>query len=97
VFLTIDTMKVGSFSKPSLFTQADGKTGYRFLSLKSKTGPHQANLEQDYPKIKEVTFEDKNNRTISEWFEKRRKITFIKIDAEYQTCPQLSSWTTAKN
>ncbi len=97
VFLTIDTMKVGNFSKPSLFTQADGKTGYRFLSLKSKTGPHQANLEQDYPKIKEVTFEDKNNRTISEWFEKRRKITFIKIDAEYQTCPQLSSWTTAKN
>ncbi len=97
VFLTIDTMKVGNFSRPSLFTQADGKTGYRFLSLKSKTGPHQANLEQDYPKIKEVTFEDKNNRTISEWFEKRRKITFIKIDAEYQTCPQLSSWTTAKN
>jgi peptidyl-prolyl cis-trans isomerase SurA len=97
VFLTIDTMKVGNFSKPSLFTQADGKTGYRFLSLKSKTGPHQANLEQDYPKSKEVTFEDKNNRTISEWFEKRRKITFIKIDAEYQTCPQLSSWTTAKN
>lgn len=97
VFLTIDTMKVGSFSKPALFTQADGKTGYRFLNLKSKTGPHQANLDQDYPKIKEVTFEDKNNRTISEWFEKRRKITFIKIDAEYQTCPELSSWTTAKN
>ena len=44
-----------------------------------------------------ITFEDKNNRTISEWFEKRRKITFIKIDAEYQTCPQLSSWTSAKN
>jgi peptidyl-prolyl cis-trans isomerase SurA len=97
VFLTIDTMKVGSFSKPSLFTQADGKTGYRFLNLKSKTGPHQANLDQDYPKIKEVTFEDKTNRTISEWFEKRRKITFIKIDAEYQICPELSSWTTAKN
>lgn len=97
VFLTIDTMKVGGVSKPSLFTQADGKTGYRFLRLKSKTGPHQANLDQDFPKIKEVTFEDKNNRTISEWFEKRRKITFIKIDSEFQTCPELSSWTTAKN
>lgn len=97
VFLTVDTMKVGSISKPALFKQADGKTGYRFLSLKSKTGPHQANLEQDYPKIKDVAFEDKNNRTISEWFEKRRKITFIKIDAEFQTCRELSGWTTAKN
>src|SRR5690606_41325073 len=97
VFLTVDTMKVGSISKPSLFTQADGKKGYRFLSLKSKTGPHQASLELDYPKIKEVAFEDKNNRTISEWFEKRRKITYIKIDAEFQTCPELSNWTTAQN
>ncbi len=97
VFLTVDTMKVGSISKPAIFTQADGKTGYRFLSLKSKTGPHQANLGQDYPKIKEVAFEDKNNRTVSEWFEKRRKISFIKIDAEFQICPELSGWTTAKN
>ncbi len=97
VFLTVDTMKVGSISKPFLFTGADGKRGYRILSLKSKTGPHRASLEQDYPKIKEVAFEDKNNRTISEWFEKRRKITYIKIDAEYQTCSELSGWTTAKN
>lgn len=97
IFLTVDTMKVGSISNPSIFTGADGKQGYRFLTLKSKTGPHQASLAVDYPKIKEVAFEDKNNRTISEWFEKRRKITFIKIDAEFQTCPELAGWTTAKN
>jgi peptidyl-prolyl cis-trans isomerase SurA len=97
IFLIVDTMKVGSISKPSLFTAPDGKKGYRILSLKSKTGPHQASLAQDFPKIKEVAFEDKNNRTISEWFEKRRKITFIKIDAEFQTCPELAGWTTAKN
>ena len=97
IFLTVDTMKVGNISKSDLFTGADGKQGYRFISLKSKTGPHQANLDQDYPKIKEVAFEDKNNRTISEWFEKRRKITFIKIDSEFQTCPGLATWTTAQN
>ncbi|MGB4398707.1 MAG: peptidylprolyl isomerase [Daejeonella sp.] len=97
VFLTVDTMKVGTISQPSLFTAPDGKTGYRILYLKSKTGPHQANLEQDYPKIKEVAFEDKTNRTISEWFEKRRKITYIKIDSEFQTCSEISTWTTAQN
>jgi peptidyl-prolyl cis-trans isomerase SurA len=96
IFLTIDTMAVGSTSKPSVFTGADGKTGYRIVMLKSKTGPHQASLEQDFPKIKEVAFEDKNNRTISEWFEKRRKVTYIKIDGEFQVCPELNGWTTAK-
>jgi peptidyl-prolyl cis-trans isomerase SurA len=40
VFLTIDTMKVGSYSEPALFTDARGKTGYRFLYLKSKIPPH---------------------------------------------------------
>ena len=94
VFLTVDTMKIGTFSKPDIFTSPAGKQGYRFLYLKSKTGPHQANLEQDYPKIKEVAFQDKTNRTISEWFEKRRKTTYIKIDEEFQTCSLLKDWIT---
>ena len=94
VFLTVDTMKVGSYSEPAIFTSAAGKQGYKFLYLKSKTDPHKANLEQDYPKIKEVAFQDKMNRTISEWFENRRKTTFIKIDEEFQTCSLLKDWIT---
>lgn len=97
VFLVIDTMKVNSYSDPSLFSAQDGKQGYRLLYLKSKTGPHQANLKQDYPKIKAVAFDDKISRTISEWFEKRRLSTFIKIDPEYQSCSSLKTWVTAQN
>ena len=96
VFLTIDTMKVGSFSRPEIFTSPSGKQGYRFLYLKSKTNPHRANLEQDYPKIKEAAFQDKISRTVSEWFEKRRTETYIRIDEQYLSCPSLQSWVTAK-
>lgn len=96
VFLTIDTMKVGSFSRPEIFTSPSGKQGYRFLYLKSKTDPHRANLEQDYPKIKEAAFQDKISRTVSEWFEKRRTETYIRIDEQYLSCPSLQSWVTAK-
>ncbi len=97
VFLTVDTMKVGSFSEPAIFTSQDGKQGYRFLYLKSKTGPHKANLDQDYPKIKDAAFEDKISRTVSEWFEKRRKTTYIKIDEGLSSCSILKSWITATN
>lgn len=96
VFLTIDTMKVGSFSKPEMFTSQNGKSGYRFLYLKSKSDPHRANMEQDFPKIKEAAFEDKISRTVSEWFEKKRKESYIRIDEEYLSCPGLGSWVTAK-
>lgn len=92
VALVIDTMKVGSISKPQLFTGADGKKSYKILLLKSVTNAHKANLAQDFPKIKDAAFNDKINRTVSEWFEKRRKETYIKIDPEYLQCPGLKAW-----
>jgi peptidyl-prolyl cis-trans isomerase SurA len=94
IALVVDTMKVGSISKPQLFTGADGKKSYKILYLKSTTNAHKANLAQDYPKIKEYATNDKINRTISEWFQKKRKETFIKIDPEYQSCPMLKGWPT---
>jgi len=92
IALIVDTMKVGSISKPQLFTDQTGKKSYKILYLKSVTDAHKANLKQDFPKIKEVALSDKINRTVSEWFEKRRKETFIKVDPEYQGCPALKGW-----
>jgi len=94
VALMTDTMKIGSISKPALFTGPDGKKSYKILYLKSSTNAHKASLEQDYPKIKEYATNDKINRKLSEWFEKKRKQTFIKIDPEYQVCPQMKGWAT---
>jgi peptidyl-prolyl cis-trans isomerase SurA len=94
VALITDTMKVGSISKPQLFTGQDGKKSYKILYLKSTTNAHKANLAQDYPKLKEYATNDKINRTVSDWFQKRRKQTFIKIDPQYQSCPTLQGWGT---
>lgn len=92
VFLVVDTMKVGTYSTPDVFTDSRGKKGYRFLYLKTKIPPHTANLEQDYPKIKEAAYESKTNKVVSEWFEKRRKSTYIRIDKEYYNCDILQDW-----
>jgi peptidyl-prolyl cis-trans isomerase SurA len=94
VALVTDTMKVGSISKPFLFTGADGKQGYKILYLKSTTNAHKANLVQDYPKLKEYANNEKVNRKVSEWFEKKRKETFIRIDPQYQGCPTIKDWST---
>ncbi|MDB5024979.1 MAG: peptidylprolyl isomerase [Mucilaginibacter sp.] len=92
IALTADTMKVGHISKPQLFTDQANKKSYKILYLKSTTDAHKANLKQDFPKLKESALSDKINRTVSAWFEKRRKETFIKIDPEYQSCPILKGW-----
>ncbi|WP_199138788.1 peptidylprolyl isomerase [Pedobacter sp. ASV12] len=93
VFVVIDTMKVGEVSKPIPFSsQQDGKEGYKLFFLKSKTPPHKGNLEQDYPKFKERAQQDKNAKVMSEWFEKRRETTYIRIDDEFATCDEMKLW-----
>jgi peptidyl-prolyl cis-trans isomerase SurA len=90
-------MKVGEISKPVLFTGQDGKEGYKILFLKSKIPPHKGNLEQDYAKFKERAQQGKIDRILSEWFEKRRENTYIRIDEDYNKCDELKIWTkTAK-
>jgi peptidyl-prolyl cis-trans isomerase SurA len=94
VFVVIDTMKVGSYSTPIVFKAPNGKIGYRFLHLKSKTEPHQANLERDFPKIKIAAMADKTDRVVSEWFEKRRATTYVRISPELLSCNNLKIWLT---
>ncbi|MDR6784152.1 peptidyl-prolyl cis-trans isomerase SurA [Pedobacter africanus] len=95
VFLVADTMKVGGISTPTLFTDQSGKEGYKILYLKSKIPPHKGNLEQDYAKFKEYAQQDKTNREMSLWFEKKRKDTYVRIDEEYANCDELKMWTTS--
>jgi peptidyl-prolyl cis-trans isomerase SurA len=92
-FLIIDTMKVGEVSKPVPFTGQDGKEGYKIVLLKSKIPPHKGNLDQDYAKFKEKAQQQKSDRVMSEWFEKRRKGTYIRIDEDYMNCDELKIWT----
>ncbi len=94
VALVVDTMKVGEISNAQLFTSSDGKKSYRILYLRTVIDAHKANLKQDFPKIKAAAFNDKINRTLSEWFEKRRKETYIRIDPQYQNYKELKGWAT---
>jgi len=92
-FSALDTLKAGQYSKPFVFSDPQTKKeGYRFLYLKSRTEPHQASLDTDYAKIKDLAEDDKLNRVVREWFEERKKTTFIRIDDEFATCAELKEW-----
>ncbi len=86
LFFTIDTMKIGSITKPIRFQKEDGSYAFRIIYYKDKIAPHQANLTDDYQKIAAATLAQKKNNKISEWFEKARGNVFIEIDSEYEYC-----------
>ncbi|MCI0922498.1 peptidylprolyl isomerase [Sphingobacterium rhinopitheci] len=98
VFNAIDPLKVGEVSKPVLYTdKRTGEKSYRIYYLKSRIAPHKANMNQDFAKIKEAAKQDKTNRTLSEWFEKKRGTTYIDVDPEFGTCEELKVWMKDKN
>ena len=86
LFFTIDTMKVGNITPPMEFKLRDGKDASRIIYYKDRIAPHQANLKQDYQKLKAATLANKRNNIMSEWFKDAKEEVYIKIDEEYEYC-----------
>lgn len=86
LFFTMDTMQVGTISKPMKFTMADGKEAMRIIYYKSKLKPHQADLDLDYQKIYVAALNAKKSKQMSDWFEDAKDEVFVEIDPEYDDC-----------
>lgn len=95
IALLINEMKTGEFSKP--FEYKDEKTGdrlVRIVFLKKRTEPHKANLVEDYSKIQQAAFSEKQTTYLMKWLEGRIPAFYIKINEEYHDCPNIVKWNT---
>ncbi len=86
LFFTIDTIAVGSITRPMEFRMTDGTDAVRIIMYKEKIAPHQANLLQDYQKIRAATLASKHNQIMSKWFKDAQEEVYISIDPEYKNC-----------
>lgn len=89
IYSTIDTMQVGTISRPIPYRTEDNKDAVRILYYKSKTAPHEPNLKQDYQKFYNLTLNKKRAERINEWFDKNKGELFIEIDPDYKSCDLL--------
>ena len=86
LYLTIDTMKVGSISKPIAFRKENSPELFRMIYYEQRIAPHEANLEQDYEKLKAVALEIKKDKVRREWFQRAMTEVFVEVAPEYQNC-----------
>ena len=93
VYFTIDTMGVGGISAAYSYIDPRGETFYRVIQLQSRTEPHTASLEKDYSRIQEAAVEQKKAAFMNEWVTEKVNDTYIRIDPNYQGCPNLLKWT----
>lgn len=92
VSFVIEKMGEGEISNPVPMKTDENKDAYRIIMLKQKTHPHKANLEEDYPRIREWALQDKQMNTITEWISDKAKDTYVRIIPEYRSCQFMNSW-----
>lgn len=95
--LGIDSLKPGSISQPQMFKTPQGEQSSRIVYLKSRTEPHKANLKDDYSKIQGVALSQKQNKYLESWIEGKLPTYYLKIDKDYDICPQMQIWVARTN
>ncbi len=93
IFFAIDTLEVGEMSRPFMFTKPTGDKAFRTVLLQARTAPHQANLQQDYTKIKNAAIEERKQGFLKKWLVDKMSNTFVEIDPSYDgKCENIKRW-----
>lgn len=86
-YLSIKTLKVGEVSQPYQATDENGKTIFKIIRIDVRTDPHKANLKDDFPFLKELTAQKKQQEIIDEWVTDKINATYLHIDKAFAGCP----------
>lgn len=91
--LMIDSMSIGSISRPMTFTDPQTRDqSTRIVYMKARTIPHKANLKDDYSRIQDVALQQKKAKRLEEWITTKSSTFYVKVDDEYQSCPEAAKW-----
>ena len=91
-YATLSKLIPGEYSQPVAYVNEDGKMSYRIIYMKSKVAAHKPNLKEDYDLIKGAALEEKKQGMMEKWLINKVKITNIKINENYRSCPFVSKW-----
>lgn len=89
LYFTIDSMKVGTITKPMRFQTEREEDQVRILYYRESFPAHRANLNDDYERLKTATRRQKEETLLSKWFITAKEEVFIDIDPAYDRCEVL--------
>jgi peptidyl-prolyl cis-trans isomerase SurA len=92
IVLTIEKLKTGEISEPVYCETHDGKEAYRILYIFTRSEPHKENLKQDYLRIQSEALNDKQDKMIHKWIEKKLVSTYVRIESDYKDCTFDNDW-----
>jgi len=91
----VSTLKIGEYSQPQTFLSPTNTRSCRILVLRARTDPHTLNLKDDYNIIQQKALQQKQNEYLYNWLSEHISSYYVKIDPEFQACPELKGWDNA--
>jgi len=82
----VDTLQVGSISRPFQMINERGKTTCVIAKLKSRTEGHKATITEDFQVMKDVVMEKRRQEKLHEWVVNKIKSTYVRVNDRYRDC-----------
>lgn len=90
-FQRVDDLEINEISLPFLYETYDGQA-CKLVKLLDETAPHRANLKDDYQMVQQFAQQNKENKKLQDWVNKKLNDIYIRLDDEYQTCQFKFAW-----
>jgi len=85
-YLVISKLSIGEISEPYESIDEKGNIIYKVVTIKSRTNPHVANLQEDYELIKQMALNHKEQEVLANWLKNKIKNTYIRINDNFKNC-----------
>jgi peptidyl-prolyl cis-trans isomerase SurA len=100
IYFAIDGLEEGDITKVVEYETRTGEKQFRIVKLLRRTEPHQANLEDDYSKIRNAALDSKKGLFIMEWINSKIPSNYIEVKLdnlgaqaeELRKSPALQKW-----
>ena len=89
----VEKMNIGDLSSPSLTKSSDGsQAAYRIIRLNNRVESHNANITDDFDKLKEYALVNKKQSVIDKWILDKIPSTYIELSDDLSICSCYKTW-----
>ena len=101
IFFVIDRFEVGDISNASIFDTQESEQipqrrgsekAARIVMLSNRIPPHTANMNSDYDKIHNMAFFQAQQRTMSDWLDKKLESLYVRLNEKTKECTFIYPW-----
>ena len=82
----VRNLKVGEISSVFESRDASNNLVFKIVSIKTRRPAHRADLKQDYQFIQSLAMQEKQQKTLSDWVERKQQTMYIRIDRDFRGC-----------